>query len=547
MSKEASGVQAVEQDNSEIVCIEEQARLYDSCIWTVLEEYYKKASISAWNQIPFYPTSNPFIAEVYADIILAFLTDCREELNYNEPVYILEMAAGSGCFSYYLLRELVVRRKYFSQLEKLKLQYIMADFTEDNPRSWQDNPKLKPFVEEGLLKFGVFRPQDDLVVRQCPVEGATTSDVLLDRSLCLNPLIAIANYFFDSIKQDAFQIQDGKLKEVRHTFNCKRDPESPELLRFDTIQKTESYRDANHNYFADQRMNNVLTSYHHDFDNASIIFPSGAFHCISNLLQISNERLVLISSDKGFTDRNYVKGLREQPFVAHHGVFSYSVNYDAIRRYFEALGGISLNTSDDNLSVSTAVNFLLKGSRSTLDQSKYFFAEKVDRQNIINYMYFMQDLMTEVEPKKSNEILRACLGFVQLCNYDPIAFCLAAPRIYFALETLNTHQEKHLQEILKRVIDNFYSVQQQYDVFYWAGRIYYGMNRLDEALKSFADSLLAFGESSSTLYYMAACYEVRKDYKTALRIYNDTLRLEPSCEYTLAGIKRVEAVLAQKP
>ncbi|HNB25121.1 MAG TPA: hypothetical protein PKZ32_22055, partial [Candidatus Melainabacteria bacterium] len=68
----------------------------------------------------------------------------------------------------------------------------------------------------------------------------------------------------------------------------------------------------------------------------------------------------------------------------------------------------------------------------------------------------------------------------------------------------------------------------------------------DDALKSFADSMLTFGESSSALYYMAACYEVKKDYKTALRYYKDTLRLEPDCEFTKSGILRVEAAIEEK-
>jgi hypothetical protein len=543
MTNQATSQQAPPETDSGYFCVEENTRLSESCIWKVLEEYYRKTSISAWNQIPFYPTSNPFIADIYADIILAFIHDYGGELNFDKPLYILEMAAGSGCFSFYLLKELASRRQYFSQFKNLKLQYIMADFTEDNPRSWQKNPRLKPFIDEGILKFGVFRPQDDLAVRLCPEGDGTATEILLERGHCSNPLIAIANYFFDSIKQDAFRIEDEKLMEVRHTFHCKHDQEAPDTIKFEALKKVESFHDAPVNYFQDARMNGVLANYRRDFENASIIFPTGAFNCISNLLDISGNKLVLISSDKGFTDRNYVRGHREQPFVAHHGVFSYSVNYDSIRRYFEGLGGISLNTTDDNLSVSTAVNYLLSGSNCALEQSKHNFVEKVDRQNPTNYLYFLQDLLTEIEPKKSNEIMRACIGFIQMCNYDPIVFCLAAPRIYAAIETMNIFQERRLLVILKRVIENFYSVQQQYDVFYWVGRIYYGMNRLEDALSSFADSLLTFGESSSALYYMAACYEVKQDYLTALRYYEDTLRLEPGCEFTQAGIKRVHEIL----
>ncbi|MBX9723002.1 MAG: hypothetical protein K2X81_16490, partial [Candidatus Obscuribacterales bacterium] len=479
-----------EQAQEEIFCVEENTRLSESRLWALLEEYYSNASISAWNQIPFYPTSNPFIADTYADIILAFLRDYESELNFDQPIYILEMAAGSGCFSFYLLKELQKRRSYFDKFARLDIRYIMADFTEDNPKSWRQSPKLKPFVDEKLLHFGVFRPQDDLsVICAADPETGETGKVLLDKESCSNPLIVIANYFFDSIKQDAFQVQDGKLTEARHSFYCKRDPEAPDAVAFERLTKTESYHDVPRDFYDDERMNAVLRSYCRDFENASVLFPIGAFNCISNLLEISNDKLLLISSDKGFADKSYVKGRREQPFIAHHGIFSYSVNFDAIRRYFENLGGCSLNTSDDNLSVSTAVNILLRGSQCKLEESRFNFDDKVDRQNLPNYLYFLQDLLTQIDPGKvapenKNETLRACMGYIQLCNYDPIVFCLAAPRIYFALETLNSIQERRMLLLLERVRENFFSVQQQYDVYYWAGRIYYGMNRLDDALKS---------------------------------------------------------------
>ena len=530
------------EPDAEHFFIEESSKLSESRIWPLLEDYYKSASISAWNQIPFYPTSNPFIAETYADIILNFVRDYKENIDFEKPLYILEMAAGTGCFSFYLLKELKKRKEYFPWFKQLNLQYIMADFTAENQKNWNANPRFTPFRKEGWLQFGVFKPQDDLHVIE-----AESGTVLLDKSNCANPLIAIANYFFDSIKQDAFQVDQHKLLEVKQRFQCKRDPEDPAAIKFETMHKTgtETYLEVGVDYYEDARMNNVLKDYVQSFESASIIFPLGAFNCISNLLAISSDNLVLISSDKGFTDENYVKGRREQPFVAHHGIFSYSVNYDAIRRYFLALGGASMNTTDDNLSVSTAVNFLL-AKPCELAGSRFNFEDKVDRQNLSNYLYFMQDLLIELEPKKSNEVLRACMGYVQLCNYDPIVFCLAAPRIYFGLETITSSQAHRLLEIIARVRENFFSVQQQYDVFYWIGRIYYGMSKLEDALKAFADSLLTFGASSSALYYTAACYEVKQEYKTALRYYKDTLELEPGCEFTQGGIKRVEALLLGK-
>ena len=542
---------------AETFLVEKDKKLSESVIWSLLEQYYDSASISAWNEIPFYPTSNPFIADTYAQLIVSFLRDYFEKLDLSKPVYIVEMAAGSGCFSFYLLKELKRKIEFFSSLKQIDLRYIMADFTANNVRSWMSSEKLRPFAESGMLSFGIFRPETDRKIVRCKLSddkndspsAYSDEEVLLAAGMSPNPVIAIANYFFDSIKNDAFQIHNGLLKEVRQTFHCVRDSEQPNQIKFDRLIKAEQIHDASYDYYDDARFNRVLNNYSRQFENASILFPWGALNCIANLFEMSGDNLLLISSDKGFNDKTYIEGRREQPFLPHHGIFSYSVNYDAIGRFFRELGGISMNTSDDNLSVSTAVNLLVKNSgdgNSSFEELSYCFDQWVDRQNTCNYLYFIQDLLTEIQPKKgdnASEILRACLGYIQLCNYDPIVFCLAAPRIYMALETINVLQEKRLLEIIERVNDNFYSVQQQYDVFYWIGRIYYGLNRLDDALRAFSDSMLTFGSSSSTTYYVAACYEVRKDYETALRYYEDTLAMEPSCPFTQDGLKRVRAII----
>ncbi len=541
--------------------LEENKLLSESKIWTLLEQYYETASIAAWNEIPFYPTSNPFIAETYAELILAFLRDYLPRLDLSKPVFIVEMAAGSGCFSFYLMKELCRLMEYFSALKQIDLRYVMADFTVNNVQSWMVSEKLRPFAERGLLHFGVFRPETDRAIKKCSLkaveaEGSdsvelsvSTDEILLEKGTTSNPVIAIANYFFDSIKQDAFQIHDGKLKEVRQTFHYVPNPADPESLKFDDLIKAESCRDASYDYYSDPRLNTVLKSYQAEYQNASILFPLGAFSCISNLLEISDNSLVLISSDKGFADAAYIEGLREQPFLPHHGVFSYSVNYDAIDRYFSALGGKTMVTSDDNLSIATAMSICVRDQAdANLEQTVHVFGERVDRHNNCNYLYFLQDLLTELEPTKSEkptEILRACMGYIQLCNYDPVVFCLAAPRVYMSLEGINVLQEQRLLEIIERVRDNFYSVQQQYDVFYWIGRILYGLNRIDGALSAFSDSLLTFGASSSSTYYIAACYEVKKEFENAFRYYEDTLKLEPSCSYTQDGLKRVKAALGK--
>jgi hypothetical protein len=530
------------QTEQSMVVLDQGTRLSKSVIFPLLEEYYANASLSAWDQVPFYPTSNAFIAEAYAEQIVAFLRDYQTRLNQDEPVYIIEMASGSGCFSFYILQELEKKKAYFSSLNAIKLRYVMTDFTERNVNVWEKSEKLKPFVESGILDFAVFRPDSDTSVQ------LRLSGTILGGKTMNNPLIAIANYFFDTIKHDAFQIKNGLLKEVRTSFCCPADkvPESGNP-QFADFEKSETYHDTHfEGYYQDEVLNGVLEKYCQlfEFEDASILIPYGAFDCLKNLRAISSDNLVLLSSDKGYTDEESMRGCYAQPFVAHHGIFSYSVNYDAIRKYFELIGGVGFATTDNNLSVATTATFLLK-EPAALEYSHWYFKEKFDKQNLGNYLYFMQELLCGEVPStaRKNEVLRACLGFIQLSNYCPVVFCLAASKILDTVKDSSSYVQQRLIEMMPKISEKFYSVQQRSDVFYWQGRIYYSLNMLDAALESFEESELVFGETGRSLYSLASCHEAMGNYLQASSYYYATLELEADCHYTQSGLYRVTSKL----
>ena len=78
-------------------------------------DFYAQRGLKAWNEdlVPSYITNNPFIAEIYAGIVAAFLQDCMSSaqrgypsLSPENPLRILELGAGTGKFSYLFLRKL---------------------------------------------------------------------------------------------------------------------------------------------------------------------------------------------------------------------------------------------------------------------------------------------------------------------------------------------------------------------------------------------------------------------------------------------------------
>ena len=55
-------------------------RLSESILWQAQRNYFIEQGIEAWrkNIVPSYVTINPFIAHTYAEVVLAYLEDCKK-------------------------------------------------------------------------------------------------------------------------------------------------------------------------------------------------------------------------------------------------------------------------------------------------------------------------------------------------------------------------------------------------------------------------------------------------------------------------------------
>ena len=286
-----------------------------------------------------------------------------------------------------------------------------------------------------------------------------------------------------------------------------------------------------------------ISYYKKSFTDASILFPLGAFNCIRNLQFLSGNNLVLLSSDKGATDLEFVEGHQEHTYALHDSVFSYMVNYHAISQYFEDQGGCSFFTTDKTHHIITTMNILLSQTAIGLTNSRYTFEEKVKKQNLINYLYDCEYLLSSRSRNSAKTMLRSCMAFLRLSNFDPTVLTLCGTKIYAALNEINEHEKEALVEILANVRSNVYMIDREYNAFHWLGKIYYGLKLYDECLDAFHQSVKLFGPDDDSLYYIAACHELKSDYEVALDYYMRKLIFDPSCPLTQDGIERVKARL----
>src|ERR1041385_5117375 len=126
--------------------LEENKPFSQSLIWQLQRQYYITHGEKAWSQmrIPFGITTNPFIAMAYSHMIYGFLRDWLPLLDMGEPVYIIEIGAGSGRLGFNILNQLDAFYST-SVVKDVPYQYILTDLAEKNIDFWKTQPQLTQY------------------------------------------------------------------------------------------------------------------------------------------------------------------------------------------------------------------------------------------------------------------------------------------------------------------------------------------------------------------------------------------------------------------
>lgn len=193
--------------------------------------------------------SMPNLLGAYAQVLLGFLRDCVQAnaklpLDSSKKLYIIELGAGSGKFSFFMI-------KAINELSELldfpasSIIYVMTDFTWNNLKFWNGHKNLRRYIDSGQLDVAIFDAVNDDSIK------LHHSGVTIRQSTLKNPVCVIANYLFDTLCHDIFQVENGELKEglisVGSRKETEKDPLDPEIIkRFDNHFQ---YRVVDINYY----------------------------------------------------------------------------------------------------------------------------------------------------------------------------------------------------------------------------------------------------------------------------------------------------------
>jgi tetratricopeptide (TPR) repeat protein len=509
--------------------LEAPCRLSRSKLWDLQDAFYSGAGVEAWKAsdgVPSFITSSTYMGESYAELILAFLEDYAPRLNLEEPVYILELASGSGRFAYMTLCELFEKLPYFEKFKNLQLKFVMTDFAERNCRFWQEHPQFQPFVESGMLDFAIYNPLQDttLTLRH--------SQTMITPKTQGNPLIVLANYFFDTIRHDYFRVSGGLLQEGLVQLHLKEGIPAPAegtMPSIDDVELALQYRLASpENYYAQPAYNALLKAYEADLSSqisgSSLIFPIGALEVLDRLQTLTTSGLVLLSSDKAYTNLAALTRPARHNFSAHGGSFSFMMNYEAIGRYFQNKGGHSLATQNDSWNLQTFCGVQFPEGMSKLEHLQYVFSQKIQRINPINSLCTLMPTVNDTPEAR----IEYWLAYIRLQLNEPAVFChIGETLLPYLTPLMRPDQKVELMSLMTQAWQRYYYHPGEKNMPFTFSQIYHAIGEMEMSLFALEQTSFWYGEHAALSYLKGEILIKLSRFEEAKASFKHSLLLNP--------------------
>lgn len=508
-------------------------RFSEAPIWNIQRQYYEEEGTRAWvnDQVPQYITSNPMIGTAYAELIFGFLQDRANQGSAAETVYIVELGAGAGRLAYHVLHELS-RLIDYAGIKLPSFRYVMTDLAMSNVQAWKEHPALQSFIAAGLLDFARFDAVHDTALNLI-VSGETLREGDLRQ-----PLLIVANYFFDGIPQELLYVGEGRIYEVDV---CVEIPEHQDSLKpSERLSRISlSYEDPRRAPEYEQEgypFRDVIAVYQEQLEDSHILFPEAGLTCLERLNRLSRSGFLLITADKGDHLLDNWK-FADPPELILHGSFSLTANYHAILQVYERRGAEALFPRQHykNLNVGCILNV---DQPVNYAQTRLAYRRSVERFGPDEFFSLKQWVDRSVDDMG----LQQLLSFWRLGGYDAEWFIHATKRISALLQEASDEEKLDLSRGIERMWSSYYVMAQRYDLALDAGLILFEMDEYEQAKRYLEISVeQEQDEVVSTVYYCLAicCFELTL-IEEAGRYLRKLLELEPEHEEALALLTHLE-------
>lgn len=510
-------------------------RYSEAPIWNIQRKYYEEEGLKAWNndQVPQYITCNPLIGTAYAEMIFGVLQDRARKGNNSEPIQIVELGAGAGRFAFHVLHELC-QLVDVAGITVPSFRYIMTDLAMNNVLAWKEHRALQPFIAKGILDFARFDAVHDTALH------LVVSEEVISAGDLEQPLVIVANYFFDGIPQELLYISEGRVYEadVFVEYPERKDSLKPSEL-LNQISLHYEHRLAPEYEQETYRYRDVIATYQEQLDDSHILFPVVALTCLERLNQLSQAGFVLLTADKGDHLLEYFK-FADPPELILHGSFSITTNYHAIVQVLQQNGALALFPPHHYKNINVGC-ILHTETPKDYAQTRLAYRRFIERFGPDDFFSLKEWVDRNVESMELQQIL----SFWRLGGYDAEFFVHNSKRITELLAEASDDEREDLLRGIELLWSSYYVMEQQrYDLALEAGLVLFEMEMYGESKRFLEISIREDQEEIvSTVYYCLAicCFELELEGE-ALKYMKELLRLEPDHEEARALVQKLESM-----
>ncbi|MEC8460969.1 MAG: SAM-dependent methyltransferase [Pseudomonadota bacterium] len=285
--------------------------LASSSLWQQQLDYYQRLGIHAWHgRVPYKITNTWSLAQHYANISAQYLISYFNQYPEHKKANIIELGTGLGQFSHRYMTCLIHALQHHPSIIR-RLNLILCDASDKVLNYLRHHPQLQQLPAIDYVKLCVLPNH----ISPWP------NHISLQSGAC----VIIANYFFDSLYQNAFYVEHNQVKLAS--------------INQESNNVPFHFSPSNHTgpFYRDRSLEAIIHQHKH-LNIERFLIPEGTFNLLALLTQ-KTDSYCLLCSDKGhidFTHESYDAYFN----FCRDGPWSSNVNFFALDRYITtSLGG----------------------------------------------------------------------------------------------------------------------------------------------------------------------------------------------------------------
>ena len=494
-------------------------RLSQTKLWEMQARAYHLLGIEAWTQrgIPSYLSSNPFIAKRYAHVAFAYVQErvARLRIHRSEPLYLFELGAGTGRFTYIFL-------KYFlhllqdSPLNRLRVRYIMTDLSPEVIAGWRAHPYFQRLFESGILDCA------KLNLSHLKEMKLLSSGEEIGPGSVRNPSIVIANYLFGYLPSDLFTVREGQLHEGLVALDTQGVTAARKPQTEDLICKTRFRKLPKGDYYDITHWNAALTATAADVLETPFTVPVGAYRALDFLREVCTGGYCFLSADRGAVTPQQISELQGVN-VSRNALCAVAINYRALLKYFLQKGEMACTTRQPHPTF-VVMCATAGGLAEEHVMTRRAFSQLISDFEPADYW----ELVNRFEIKDRKMTLEEIYYILKLGDWDSTIFHSNFEIIRRHLASANLNVRALWGEALDSILDNFFPISAlEANLIVNIGVLHFDLKNWHKALSCFQRAHIIAGDQAHILHNMGLCYHQLRDERTARACHVKAAKLDP--------------------